>query len=166
MRTNRTCEETASIAHGCVSRVLELCIDRPDMHLTRCRSLWLKFCSTHIPGSTFQEMSAPACMDGVLTGASSWRAPHWCIIMACSRFLGATGQRRFCLESQSNDFAQVSADVCTHIAQMCASMEKGDHVSAMTIQTSLTSSVWDEHGQWLVSSASSLNSIFCLQDIS
>jgi hypothetical protein len=45
--------------------------------------------------------------------------------------------------------AQVSAEVCTQFAQWCQAMERNDVATAGSIQTALTSSVWDEHGSWL-----------------
>ena len=44
---------------------------------------------------------------------------------------------------------QVSKDVTAQMMQWCQALESNNVAGAAAIQTALTSSVWDEHGQWL-----------------
>ena len=44
---------------------------------------------------------------------------------------------------------QVSRDVTAQMIQWCQALDANNSAGAATIQTALTASVWDEHGQWL-----------------
>jgi hypothetical protein len=44
---------------------------------------------------------------------------------------------------------QVAKDVTAQMVQWCQALESNNVAGAAAIQTALTSSVWDEHGQWL-----------------
>lgn len=45
---------------------------------------------------------------------------------------------------------QVSKEVTSQVTQWCQAMDRNDHATAGTIQTTLTSTVWDDHKNWLV----------------
>mmetsp|Transcript_53893 Transcript_53893/g.125932 ORF Transcript_53893/g.125932 Transcript_53893/m.125932 type:complete len:185 (-) Transcript_53893:468-1022(-) len=44
---------------------------------------------------------------------------------------------------------QVSKEVTSQVTQWCQAMDRNDHATAGTIQTTLTSTVWDDHKNWL-----------------
>jgi hypothetical protein len=44
---------------------------------------------------------------------------------------------------------QVAKEVTAQMIQWCQALDANNSAGAATIQTALTASVWDEHGQWL-----------------
>ena len=73
----------------------------------------------------------------------------WHVVCALSCMLASGSRRKLVCCRLIFCNAQVSAEVCTQFAQWCQAMERNDVATAGSIQTALTSSVWDEHGSWL-----------------
>lgn len=73
----------------------------------------------------------------------------WHVFCTLSCTLASGARRKLVCRRLTFCNAQVSAEVCTQFAQWCQAMERNDVATAGSIQTALTSSVWDEHGSWL-----------------